>query len=72
MLTHYEDTALAFESCIADAMHLDRWARTFARSAHALRAAGKDAGAAAERHRAGVYRHKAHKRANAARRFLPH
>lgn len=72
MLTHYEDTALAFENCIRDAIHLDRWARAFARAAHGLAAAGKEASAAVEYHRAGIYRHKARKRANAARRFLPY
>lgn len=72
MRTTYDDTAQAFEHCVGEALFLDKCARAFARTAHGLKAAGKEASAAMERHRARVYRHKAHKQLNAARQYVPH
>lgn len=70
MHTRYED-ALLYENQIMEALFLEHCAAGFARVAHGLAAEGKDAGAAAERHRARVYRHKSRKRLNAARSFQP-
>lgn len=67
----YNDSALAFENCVNEALFMDRCARGFARRAHGLEAAKEVVGAAKERHRAHVYRGKAKKRLNAARQHLP-
>ena len=67
-----DDTAQAFERHVCEALFLERCARAFARTAHGLKAAGKEASAARERHRARVYRDKAQKQFNAALQFAPH
>lgn len=61
-----------FEHFVGEAAHLLRCASDFARRGRVLRAAGAAGLGAAERQRAQVYRHKAGKALNAARRFLPH
>lgn len=70
MQTHFDTDR--FEHFVGEASHLMRCAGDFARRGRVLRAAGAAGLGAAERQRAQVYRHKAGKALNAARRFLPH